>query len=167
MPLPKDPLAPPVDYDLLLKLESEGVREQWFEKAAAPYNVSDLLNGVDERRFDVFLSYNTKDAVLVRELAQRLEQLKVRCWMDNQQLTPGELWQKEIAAAIRDCRTIAVLIGQHSIGRWQQEEVFVGLDYTTRGNKPHDPGSAPNGGQAPRTDSWVRIPGGPHVGRVL
>ena len=135
VPLPKDPLAPPVDYDLLLKLESEGVREQWFEKAAAPYNVSDLLNGVDERRFDVFLSYNTKDAVLVRELAQRLEQLKVRCWMDNQQLTPGELWQKEIAAAIRDCRTIAVLIGQHSIGRWQQEEVFVGLDYATRGNK--------------------------------
>ena len=63
MPLPKDPLAPPVDYDLLLKLESEGVREQWFEKAAAPYNVSDLLNGVDERRFDVLLSYNTKDAV--------------------------------------------------------------------------------------------------------
>ena len=111
------------------------MREQWFEKAAAPYNVSDLLNGSDERRFDVFLSYNTQDAQVARELAERLERLHVRCWMDTQHLTPGELWQKEIAAAIRDCRTIAVLIGSHLIGRWQQEEVFVGLDYATRGNK--------------------------------
>jgi small GTP-binding protein len=135
LPLPRDPLAPPVDYELLLKLESEGVQEQWFEKAANVYNVSDLLDGVDERRFDVFLSYNSKDAALARELARHLELRQVRCWMDKQQLTPGEPWLQEIAAAIRECRTIGVLIGPHSVGGWHREELFVGLEYATRGNK--------------------------------
>ena len=88
--------------------------------------------------------------------------------MDNQQLTPGELWQKEIAAAIRDCRTIAVLIGQHSIGRWQQEEVFVGLDYATRGNSDGTiPVLLPTAVKPLEPIPGFAIPGGPHVGRVL
>jgi hypothetical protein len=135
VPLPNDPLAPPVDYELLLTLESEGVREQRFEKVAAPYNVSDLLNGVDERCFHVFLCHNTRDAALVDELAGFLRRHHVRCWLDRDNLTPGELWQREIGVAIRNCRTIAVLVGPEFVGPVQQEEMFVGLDYSARGNK--------------------------------
>jgi internalin A len=135
VPLPGDPGAPPVDYRHLVKLERQSIAEYWFEKAQRPYNVRELLDGIDERRFDVFLSHNSIDKPAVRELAKRLQAYGVRYWLDEEHLTPGETWQQELASAIRECRTIIILVGAQGVGPWEAEESAIGLDHAARGKK--------------------------------
>jgi internalin A len=146
VPLPGDPNAPPVDYRYLLNLEKQNVGEYLFEKAQHPYNVSELLDGVDERRFDAFISYSSSDKPAARELTKHLQKYGVRYWFDEQHIRPGQEWQREIAVALRECHTILVLIGSQDVGPWEKEEVSVGLDYAARGKKtvipvllPHAP----------------------------
>lgn len=146
IPLPRDPEAPPIDYRHLIKLELSNVEEYLFEKAQRPYNIRELLDGIDERRFDAFLSHHSIDKPAVREVSRLLTELGVRCWLDEQQLKPGQQWQEELATALRECRVILVLIGKQGIGPWEQEETAISLHKAARGKKkvipvllPHSP----------------------------
>lgn len=135
VPLPLDPDAPPVDYNYLLKLERQNVGEYYFEKADKAYNIRELLDGIDDKQFDVFLSHNSKDKIKIRELYASLSRIGVRCWLDEEHLTPGESWQKEIAYALDNCLAILVVIGEEGAGSWQREEFQVALDYAVRSKK--------------------------------
>jgi internalin A len=64
VPLPDDPQSPPVDYEYLVALEKDGVIEQRFEKTRRKYNVRELLEGIDESDFDLFLSHSSDDNAL-------------------------------------------------------------------------------------------------------
>jgi internalin A len=153
VPLPRDPAAPPVDYHYLLKLEREGVAQTYFEKAQQPYSVRELLDGVDIKKFDAFLSHTSADKPAVRDLAKRLLKYGVRYWLDEEHLTPGRPWQPELASAIRDCQTVVVLVGPQGIGPWADEEATVALDLAARGQKMLMPVLLPG---APDRD---RLPG--------
>lgn len=135
VPLPEDPDAPPVDYRHLLKLERESVGEYLFEKAHKLYNIKMLLDGIDENRFDVFLSHNSNDKPAVRELARLLQEQGVRYWLDEEQLRPGQRWQREIASAIKGCNTLLVIVGVLGVGPWEEEESALGLDQAAHGKK--------------------------------
>jgi internalin A len=126
VPLPRDPQAPPVDYKYLQELEAEGVVEQRFEKARQKYRIRELLDGVDDRGYDLFLSHNSEDKPLVRRLRSLLERQGIRCWLDEDSLTPGELWQFELSEALSECRCIAVLIGPNGPSQWQALEAQLG-----------------------------------------
>ncbi len=126
--LPLDPDAPSVDYEFLLALEQEGVVDHWFEKARRKYNVRELLNGVDGREYDLFLSHNSNDKQVVRKLRDKLRQHGIRCWLAESDLTPGRPWQQEIAEAIGRCRCVAVLVGPDGFGPWQNLESQLSLD---------------------------------------
>ena len=43
--------------------------------------------------FDVFLSHNSKDKPIVRELKQALTARKLTVWFDEDELRPGLAWQ--------------------------------------------------------------------------
>jgi internalin A len=149
IPLPRDPSAPPVDYQHLVRLERQGVREHLFEKAAAAYDVRELLDGVDERRFDAFMSHNSRDKPLVRELAKLLQAQGVRVWLDEQQLTPGEMWQGELARGIRECHSILILVGMDGLGAWAEQELSVSLDHAAKAKKRLIPVFLPGLGARP------------------
>ncbi len=73
--------------------------------------------------FDVFLSHNSKDKPIVREIEARLRELGVKPWLDEKVLLPGDRWQDEIEKIIRTCETAAVLVGPSGIGPWQEPEM--------------------------------------------
>lgn len=126
VPLPRDPQAPPVDYRYLQELEGEGVIEQRFEKARKKYRIRELLDGVDDRRYDIFLSHNSEDKPVVRKIRNLLQKQGIRCWFDEDNLTPGELWELELSEALSECRCIAVLVGPNGPGEWQAIEAQLG-----------------------------------------
>jgi hypothetical protein len=136
VPLPDDPDAPPVDYEYLLELERDGFTDMPFEGASHKYNVRDLLQGIEEREFDVFLSHNSVDKPVVRELAKLLRRRGVRPWLDEERLTPGKVWQEEMAEAITACPAIAVLVGPNGFGNWELEETYVALNEYAERKKP-------------------------------
>src|ERR1700752_568299 len=126
VPLPRDPHAPPVDYKYLQELEVEGVVEQRFEKARKKYRIRELLDGVDDRGYDLFLSHNSEDKPMVRRIRSLLQKQGIRCWLDEDSLTPGELWQCELSETLKACRCVAVLIGPNGPGEWQALEAQIG-----------------------------------------
>ena len=89
----------------------------------------------DETRYDVFLSYNSVDRPVVRNVARRLREFGLRVWFDDSSSTLGADWQDELSARLLDSRACAVFVGAHEISGWADLEMKVALD---RGSNDHD-----------------------------
>lgn len=75
------------------------------------------------RAYDVFLSHSHEDALVVEELATRLEVSQVQVWLDRWILVPGEKWVQEINKALNEAKTCAVCFGSKTPKGWFQEEI--------------------------------------------
>jgi hypothetical protein len=73
--------------------------------------------------FDVFLSHNSIDKPVVRELKRLLTAHKLRAWLDADELVPGENWQSGLVAGIMNSTAFAVCIGPAGVGPWEDEEM--------------------------------------------
>ncbi len=83
---------------------------------------------MNEPRFDVFLSHNSRDKPAVERLAVKLKSAGLEPWLDKWCLTPGGRWQEELIAGLRSCSACAVFVGPHGLGDWVHEELGVALD---------------------------------------
>lgn len=90
-------------------------------------NINGSTTAGERHQFDVFLSHNSTSKPLVRELARELKLIGLRVWLDEDEMQPGVLWQKELERGIRSSAAIAVLVGQDGIGPWEDEEVMAAL----------------------------------------
>src|SRR4051812_22528589 len=83
--------------------------------------------------FDVFLSFNSADAPLVRVLADRLRrEAGLRVFTDETSVLPGDRWFGKLEDAIQNSAAMAVLIGGSGEGPWQREEVEAAINRATR-----------------------------------
>jgi len=80
------------------------------------------------QRFDVFMSYNSRDRATVQRIAERLKASGLEPWLDRWSLTPGGEWQRELGAGLDASATCAVFVGPHDLGGWESEEVAVAID---------------------------------------
>jgi len=78
-----------------------------------------------QKKFDVFLSYNTKDKRLVEAIAVELSKREIKPWLDVWYLRPGTSWQDTFTKLLPNIRAVAVFLGPNKIGPWQNEEVKV------------------------------------------
>ena len=73
--------------------------------------------------FHVFLSHNSQDKPIVRELAQALKLYDLRVWLDEDQLVPGRPFQEGLETVIETTQAAAVLIGEGGLGPWERTEM--------------------------------------------
>ncbi len=76
-----------------------------------------------EKLFDVFISHNSKDKPMVRQLAEALRQRGFKVWLDEWELTPGRPWQEALEEIIETTRSAAVLVGKDGLGPWEIAEM--------------------------------------------
>ena len=76
-----------------------------------------------KKRFDVFLSHNSKDKPAVRQLGEELKARGLAVWLDEWELVPGRPWQEAIEEIVRTTCAAAVLVGKDGIGPWQDREM--------------------------------------------
>jgi len=76
---------------------------------------------------DVFLSHNSQDKPVVREIARWLEADGLGVWLDEWHLTPGRPWQRELEEALEATKSIAVFVGSYGLGRWEEPEMRAAL----------------------------------------
>ena len=87
--------------------------------------------------FDVFLSHNSLDKPLVREIACRLKaDARLRCWLDEEQLRPGRSWQKDLENGILASKSVAVFVGKNGLGPWENEEMRAALNRAVKNKLP-------------------------------
>lgn len=78
----------------------------------------------------VFLCHSNGDKEQVRELYRLLTRDGHACWFDEEDLLPGQDWDYEITAAIRDSRFVLACLSQQSITKkgYIQKELKKALD---------------------------------------
>lgn len=77
---------------------------------------------------DLFLSYNRRDNPAVEQLAQALRDRGLELFKDDWYLSPGDHWPSALERRLADCTAVAVVIGPHGLGPWQQREVYTAID---------------------------------------
>jgi len=110
---------------------------------------------------EVFVSYNSKDHVLVLELAEGLSKRGVKPFLDRWDLAPGLRWRPELERVLASCGAVVVMLGPHGIGEVQQREVDVALRRQDKNPKfpvvtVMLPGGEPPGGFLEQL-TWVDI----------
>lgn len=106
--------------------------------------------------FDVFLSHNSQDKPVVRELAGALKARGLRVWLDEEQLVPGRVWQEELETIIRTTRAAAVLIGRSGLGPWEKPEMRGCLDEFVNRGSPVIPVLLPDAPAKPELPLFLR-----------
>lgn len=81
---------------------------------------------------EIFLSYNRRDEPACERLATALRDRGLRPFKDNWYLSPGDLWPSVLERRLAGCQAVAVLIGPHGLGPWQQREIYAAIDREVR-----------------------------------
>lgn len=78
----------------------------------------------------VFLCHSSSDKTKVRELYHRLREDGLAPWLDEEDLLPGQDWEREIRRAIRNADVVAVCLSQSSTTKagFIQKEIKFALD---------------------------------------
>ena len=84
------------------------------------------------KKFDVFISYCTKDLASAEALATDLQRCGLELFFDRWHLVPGEPWQEALEEALQQSRSCAVLIGSNGLGSWATEELRAALNMRAR-----------------------------------
>jgi tetratricopeptide (TPR) repeat protein len=83
--------------------------------------------------FDVFLSHAHVDADVVKLLGARLtDEGKLRVWLDQWVLVPGELWVQGLAKGLAGAAACAVCIGRKTPSGWFEQEIQRALNRQAR-----------------------------------
>jgi hypothetical protein len=82
------------------------------------------------RPLSVFLCHSSQDKVFVRDLYQRLQRDGVAPWLDEEDLIPGQDWDREIRRAVRASDLILVCLSKSSVSKagYVQKEIKFVLD---------------------------------------
>jgi hypothetical protein len=65
--------------------------------------------------YDIFLSYSNKDKSWVSEFVSSLKEAGVKTWFDVQDIAPGERFVDKAQQALRESRTIVVILSKNSL----------------------------------------------------
>lgn len=77
-----------------------------------------------------FLCHSNGDKQAVRDLYRRLQADSVRCWLDEEDLRPGQDWDREIRRTIKTCRFVVACLSSTSTtaAGYVQKELKFALD---------------------------------------
>jgi tetratricopeptide (TPR) repeat protein len=78
--------------------------------------------------YDVFISYNSLDHDAVLKVAEALRSRGLVPFLDRWYLVPGTNWIDALEKPLASCRSVAIFLGLHGLGRWQQRERDLALD---------------------------------------
>jgi hypothetical protein len=89
-----------------------------------------------EDAIDIFLSHNSKDKPIVRELRQCLIEAGHSVWLDEKDLIAGRPWHDDIERALLHSSVIIVTIGVSGLGPWETAEMRAALIQMVRRQTP-------------------------------
>lgn len=90
----------------------------------------DIIVPAPARRLRVFVCHDSSDGDRVRDLSRRLTADGFQPWLAENELVPGQDWDREIRKAIRDADVILVCVSRHSASKrgYVQKEIRLALD---------------------------------------
>ena len=105
--------------------------------------------------FDVFLSHNSNNKSVARDLKTLLVASRVSCWLDEDELRPGMPFQQLLEGGIRDSASVAVLVGADGLGPWEDEEMQAALRLAVKDRRPVIPVLLPGAPSQPELPMFL------------
>lgn len=89
-----------------------------------------LVTKREQERRQVFLLYASEDIDFARKLASDLKERGFNPWLDVEQITPGQIWQKSVMRALEESTVAIVLVSEHLSSKkgFVQKELKVALE---------------------------------------
>lgn len=89
-----------------------------------------VLSEQNRSRLTVFLCHSSADKPMVRELHRRLLSARVSPWLDEVDLLPGQVWEREIPAAVQRSDAVLVCLSSTSVSKtgYLQREIKFAVD---------------------------------------
>jgi hypothetical protein len=85
-------------------------------------------------KYDFFLAHSSKDVEITDAIRQGLEARKVRVFVDNRTLRPGQVWTDELLAAQKASKVTIALVSTSSVkSPWFKSECTTALELRTSG----------------------------------
>ena len=98
------------------------------ERAYLRKQLASILRNVVNRPY-VFLSHSSKDKRFVRNLAAKLEQARIRVWLDEAELKIGQSLIERLREAIDSVDFLIVVLSKSSItSSWVQKEIEIAMN---------------------------------------
>jgi hypothetical protein len=90
----------------------------------------DSANTVSPRKLQVFLCHSSGDKPAIRGLYQHLTTEGFAPWLDEENLLPGQDWQREIPKAVKNSDVVIVCLSRSSTSKsgYVQKEIKYALD---------------------------------------
>jgi hypothetical protein len=137
-------------------LQQGRLRARVADVAGRSIEAPDASAVVVPEAFDVFLSHNSKDDDVVRELGSALRARQLRVWLDEWELVPGRPWQEAVEQAIATTRSAAVLVGVAGLGPWEVSEMRACLELCVERHMPVIPVLLPGAPVKPTLPLFLR-----------
>jgi hypothetical protein len=159
----------PVDAYHISIGKPEGKNDQVYRRVRLLIEENLILGSksmVTSNQFDVFLSHNSKDKPMVRELGEALQKCGLSVWLDEWELVPGRPWQQALEEIIKTTKSAVVLVGKDGLGPWEEPEMRACLEQFVRRRLPVIPVLLPDTPQKPELPlflqafTWVDLRGG-------
>jgi hypothetical protein len=75
-------------------------------------------------RYSVFLSHSSHDSWIARVMAEKIEALGAKCWLDEKDLAGGDVIAQDILKGIDACHEAIVLVSSNSANsQWVPFEI--------------------------------------------
>ncbi|MDH4135181.1 MAG: TIR domain-containing protein [Anaerolineae bacterium] len=118
-------------------------------------------------KYDVFISYSSRDRPVAEELAIRLREAGLSLFFDRWCLPGGKPWGPLLEQSIQESGSCAVLIGKEGFGPWQAREMWAALGRQGRAPAfPVIPTMLPGAEEVPSLflglNTWVDMRRGVH-----
>jgi WD40 repeat protein len=108
-----------------------------------------------EGKFDVFLSYNSKDKAAVEKIARQLLKVGIRPWLDKWNLAPGDTVMDELGRAIKNIPCATLCFGSAGTGKWHTMEIRGYVDRWAGDHARVIPVILPGGPETPELPPFV------------
>jgi hypothetical protein len=106
-------------------------------------------------RYDAFLSHNSQNKPVVRELKQHLTAAHLKVWFDEDELRPGIPWQELLEAGIHASQSVVVIVGADGLGPWEDEEMQGALRLAVKDKRPVIPVLLPGAPSQPELPMFL------------
>ena len=78
-----------------------------------------------ESGYDVFISHSSEDKAVAEGLYRYLKDRNIRCWMDSEDILPGQDYAREIAQAIKKVKVFVLVFSRFSAGSKHVEKEII------------------------------------------
>lgn len=80
-------------------------------------------------KYNVFISYSSKDKAIADAVCHTIEELGIRCWIAPRDIHAGEEYGDVIADAVHKCKVFVLIFSEaSSISKWVRSELNLAMD---------------------------------------